>query len=431
MKYGPTMKRFLSTALCAGLLTASLPVPRAVQAEEQADKVIALTFDDGPNTTTTNEVLDVLEKYDAVASFFLIGDNINAESAVSVKRAYDMGCEIDNHSKTHSNMPNMTAEEIAAEIQYVDDYVYEITGERTKFFRPPFIDTNQTMYDVIDLPFISGFDCKDYMADVTAQQRADAMITAAKDGLIILLHDAAGNSQTVEALETVIPTLQAQGYEFVTLTELFERQGETPKETLIYSEVAKYPCKDYTFYQNVFTGEAVGDSSWPSWGETSSLDLTELAELSDTYAIEVTYSCPSFPVVVLQRWSGGSLWYPVNPCYYNGEKACFLAKDIQAALDVNGVTYADLDKITVVPGGGTLTMYRLDLLVKAEEDGALKGDVNLDGSITTADLILLQRYLLNTAQLTAQQAQNADLDENDRMNAFDLAALKRTLLTNI
>lgn len=61
-------------------------------------KVIALTFDDGPNTTTTNEVLDILEEYDAVASFFLIGDNISEESAASVKRAYDMGCEIDNHS---------------------------------------------------------------------------------------------------------------------------------------------------------------------------------------------------------------------------------------------------------------------------------------------------------------------------------------------
>ena len=58
-------------------------------------KYIALTFDDGPNATTTNDVIDKLEKYDIVASFFLIGNNINDESAKAVKRAYDLGCEME------------------------------------------------------------------------------------------------------------------------------------------------------------------------------------------------------------------------------------------------------------------------------------------------------------------------------------------------
>lgn len=72
-------------------------------------KYIALTFDDGPNATTTNDVIDKLEKYDIVASFFLIGNNINDESAKAVKRAYDLGCEINNHSRTHSNMTELSA----------------------------------------------------------------------------------------------------------------------------------------------------------------------------------------------------------------------------------------------------------------------------------------------------------------------------------
>ena len=93
-------------------------------------KYIALTFDDGPNTTTTNEVLDVLEQYGIKGSFFLIGTNINSESEKSVKRAYDMGCDIGNHSKSHPYMNELSVDEIKAEIEYVDDYIFKITGEK-------------------------------------------------------------------------------------------------------------------------------------------------------------------------------------------------------------------------------------------------------------------------------------------------------------
>jgi peptidoglycan/xylan/chitin deacetylase (PgdA/CDA1 family) len=94
------------TAIGCGMLTQD---SGTINAAERDKKLIALTFDDGPNTTTTNDVLDLLAEYDAKASFFLIGDNINSASAASVRRAYDMGMEIDNHSKTHANMSKMTA----------------------------------------------------------------------------------------------------------------------------------------------------------------------------------------------------------------------------------------------------------------------------------------------------------------------------------
>jgi len=119
--------RKIAAALCGGMLLMQLPaLPCSAETET---KLIALTFDDGPNTTTTKDVLDILEQYDAKASFFLIGDNINDESAKSVKRAYDMGCEIDNHSKTHSNMAAMDADTVKAEIAFVDEWVEQITGE--------------------------------------------------------------------------------------------------------------------------------------------------------------------------------------------------------------------------------------------------------------------------------------------------------------
>lgn len=213
------------TTTTEAVTTTAAETQKETEMEVIEKKYIALTFDDGPNTTTTNEVLDVLEQYGIKGSFFLIGNNINDESAKSVKRAYDMGCDIGNHSKSHPYMNELSVEEIEAEIDYVNDKIVEITGEEPKFFRPPYIAINNTMYDTIDLTFISGFGCNDWDDKVTAERRAKVIIRQAQDGGIILLHDAQGNSKTVEALHTIIPELQAQGYEFVTLTELFEIKG--------------------------------------------------------------------------------------------------------------------------------------------------------------------------------------------------------------
>lgn len=200
---------------------------------------IAITFDDGPNATTTMEILDVLEKYQVRASFFLIGTNINDESAKSVKRAYDLGCDIENHSKTHSYMDKMTADEIKDEVAYVNNKVKEITGTTPKFFRPPYIAVNDTMYDNIDMTFISGNGCNDWEDRVTADYRAKYLEKKAADGVIFLLHDAEGNSKTVEALDKAIPILLEKGFQFATISELFELKGVeiSGTDTNIYSEL--------------------------------------------------------------------------------------------------------------------------------------------------------------------------------------------------
>lgn len=200
---------------------------------------IAITFDDGPNATTTMEILDVLEKYQVRASFFLIGNNINDESAKSVKRAYDLGCDIENHSKTHSYMDKMTADEIKEEVDFVNEKVKEITGTTPKFFRPPYIAVNNTMYDNIDMTFISGYGCNDWEDRVTADYRAKYLEKKAADGVIFLLHDAEGNSKTVEALDKAIPLLLEKGFQFATISELFELKGVEISgiDTNIYSEL--------------------------------------------------------------------------------------------------------------------------------------------------------------------------------------------------
>ncbi len=422
------LKKLLSAVLSAGFIALSMP---QVTAEPQAEtKLIALTFDDGPNTTTTNDVLDILEEYDAKGTFFLVGDCINDESAKAVKRAYDMGCEIGNHSKTHSNMSSMSEEEIKAEIDYVDEWVTEITGESTAFFRPPFIDTSQSMYDAIDKPFICGIDCGDYMDNVTAEQRAENILNGAQDGVIVLLHDLAGNTKTVDALKIVMPQLAEQGYEFVTVSELFERQGETPKEELIYTYVTKYPCTDYKQSENLFSGEVTGDSSSGNWSDINVFDAQKLKELGEDYAIEVDYDGVYPPQIALQRWTGTPIWQTVAPSYSNGEKACFLASDILNGLEAAGVDYIDLDRITIRPSDGTMTLTNINLLVKnegtTEPPETVQGDVNIDGEFNCGDVVMLQKWLVNAAELGDSQA--ADIDGNGFINVFDLCIMKRMLI---
>lgn len=200
-------------------------------------KLVALTFDDGPTVGITDQVLDILQENEIVASFFLIGQQITDETRYLVKRAHDMGCSIENHSKTHQSMPKQSRQEILEEIQYTTDLIEEITGEKPEFFRPPFIDYDQKMYDLIDLGFICGYGCEDWVPSVTAQERIDRVLHDANPGFIILLHDMAGNTNTIEAIKTIIPELKKQGYEFVTVRELFQKSGVTPGRNVIYMGV--------------------------------------------------------------------------------------------------------------------------------------------------------------------------------------------------
>ena len=198
---------------------------------------IALTFDDGPNTSITPRVLDILEKHGITATFFLIADNITPESAEMVRRAQRMGCDIENHSVTHGLMDRMTAEQIRGEAAECSKRIAEITGREPVFFRPPFIALNQTLFDNIDLTFICGSGCEDWVPAVSAEERARRTLANAKDGEIVLLHDMQGNVNTVEALRTIIPGLKARGFTFHTVSDLFRSCGVIPVRNRLYSNV--------------------------------------------------------------------------------------------------------------------------------------------------------------------------------------------------
>lgn len=184
-------------------------------------KLVALTFDDGPTIGITDQVLDVLQENQVTASFFLIGQQITPQTEYLVKRAHDMGCTIENHSKTHQSMPGQSKQEIVDEIRETTERIEKIVGEKPEFFRPPYIDYDQKMYDLIDLTFISGYGCEDWLPEVSAKERTERLLKVARPGFMILLHDMADNIQTVEAIKTLIPELKRQGYEFVTIRDIF------------------------------------------------------------------------------------------------------------------------------------------------------------------------------------------------------------------
>lgn len=220
----------------APTVTSAEPVVTSFKAPEEYGKVIALTFDDGPDAVSTKMILDTFEEYNARASFFLIGNNITESNADIVRREVEMGCEVNSHSLTHSYMDKMTAEEIKAEMEETDEKIKAITGVEPRFFRPPYIAVNDTMFESIDKPFINGLGCNDWDTKVTAEQIAEKVLAQAEDGAIILLHDGGSNFRTAEALKTIVPELQAQGYELVTVSELFHAKGVEPQEdNILYS----------------------------------------------------------------------------------------------------------------------------------------------------------------------------------------------------
>ena len=239
------MTRFLSLALLPFIMLSCTCSSNTdskkseTPAQEAAEMLIALSFDDGPNDVTTPKVLDILEEFQVPASFFVIGQNINDETAKQMTRAISLGCEIQNHSFTHAFMTQLSAEQIAEEVRKTDELIEKYTGTKPWMFRPPYIDHNETMHQTIEHTFICGVGCEDWVPERTAQERYEVMKATAGDGVMFLLHDLVGNDNTVEALKMIIPELKAQGYTFVTATQLFEKKGikPEPKNGKIYSNV--------------------------------------------------------------------------------------------------------------------------------------------------------------------------------------------------
>lgn len=218
--------------------TTAQPTTESTAETVVPDKLIALTFDDGPNGQMMPAFLDYLKEENVKATFFVIGNFVATYKNV-VKRAYDEGHEIGNHSYSHVDLTELTKDQMLAEVEKCQVEVELVTGERPKFFRPPFLKVNDLMNENIDLPYASGYTINDGTEGTIADDRYYKTITQAHDGAIMLLHCGSHNDETLEALKKIIPELRAKGYEFVTVSELFERTGITPETSIMYKDAGK------------------------------------------------------------------------------------------------------------------------------------------------------------------------------------------------
>ena len=200
---------------------------------------IAFTFDDGPNNVITPQVMDLFKEYAGRASFFLIGEHITEESIPVMHRMVEEGHEVANHSFSHPAFSSLTPEQVAEEYSKTTRLIEEITGNEVKYFRPPYIDCPDRLFDMIPYVFIEGKGCDDWDENKSVDYRVSKIMDFVEDGTIVLLHDSDYNDKTVETLKIVLPALKEKGYEFVTLTELFENRHMHPKpfEGVLYSQV--------------------------------------------------------------------------------------------------------------------------------------------------------------------------------------------------
>ena len=181
-------------------------------------KVVALTFDDGPSKYT-EKILDILKKYDACATFFVVGNKVEFYSD-QLKRMLKEGSEIGNHSYSHKWLNRLTKEEFQEEINKTQKAIKKETGFTPKLFRPTYGGYSDKLKTYTDLTFVLWtVDSSDWKVKNT-EKILNNILPNIQDGSIILMHD--NHSYAVKALDDVIKKLKEEGYQFVTVSELLE-----------------------------------------------------------------------------------------------------------------------------------------------------------------------------------------------------------------
>ena len=214
------------------------------ESDTQRPKLLALTFDDGPDTVFTPRVLERLARHQVPASFFVIGNKITPETEPLLREMHAAGHEIQNHSWEHGHMGSWSAEAVRESVEKTSRAIEAAVGTAPTWFRAPYFDVSSVLYENIGLPDAGGYAARDWAGEGTdAEDRARLILAQAAPGAILLLHDVQPEPHpTPEALDILIPALKEQGYRFVTLTELFRQTGRQPRAGGHYSNAYDAPA---------------------------------------------------------------------------------------------------------------------------------------------------------------------------------------------
>ena len=201
--------------------------PRTYYMVHTQEKVVALTFDDGPDPLYTGSILDVLKAKEVKATFFILGKNAK-ENPDLLKRISVEGHEIGNHGYSHS----YTSSQFVRELIRTDEVVYQALNKHTHFYRPPGGIISKSLIDGVkeqgQVLTLWSIDSKDWQ-NPGPTRIVQNVVKSSLPGAIILLHDGGEKrEQTTQALSSIIEQLKQQGYRFVTVSELRNFESTIP-----------------------------------------------------------------------------------------------------------------------------------------------------------------------------------------------------------
>lgn len=202
-------------------------LPKIIDKGNSNEKSIALTFDDGPNSSSMFSLLDLLKEYNIKATFFVIGQEVESHQK-ALKRAFDEGHEIANHSYTHSNFAKLDDKTLEFELDGTNNLILNIIGKKPKLYRAPYgvFSRSLKVASTLNLtPVMWNLDTLDWSSKSTSQSIVEYIKTNVKKNDIILMHTLSKNFKSYEALKILIPYLIEQGYTFKTVSQITNKEA--------------------------------------------------------------------------------------------------------------------------------------------------------------------------------------------------------------
>ncbi len=185
--------------------------------------MVALTFDDGPNPSSSNRILDTLEKYNSVATFFELGSLASSYPNV-IKREEKIGCEVASHTYSHADLAGLSRDGILGEVNKADNVFKKILGHDVSLLRPPYGSTSQLVRNTVNHPLILwDIDTLDWKSRNKNSILSEVHAVSDYNGRIILMHSI--YETTADAVEELVPELINKGYQLVTVSELAKYKG--------------------------------------------------------------------------------------------------------------------------------------------------------------------------------------------------------------
>ena len=219
-----TVAIVLTTILSVSAKTNNRKLP--IYCVEKEEKVIALSFDAAWGNDDTEHLIEILAKYNAPATFFVVGEWVD-KYPESVKQLADAGHQIQNHSATHPHMPNLSTEKMIEQLRVCNEKINAVTGQTPTLFRCPYGDYNNAVISAVEsigmYTIQWNIDSKDWMDGHTADIITNDVLSKVKPGSIVLFHNDADH--TPEALPTILEKLSNDGYKFVFISDLIYKDN--------------------------------------------------------------------------------------------------------------------------------------------------------------------------------------------------------------